>query len=443
MAFGFGGSKKMLYDVRQRPQAIWFKGEVFIGFKGGGNKPASGQRERVAPTHASLLSYDPANRQFSAPIKFGKMTDDHHDCPVIWADKDDHLHFLYKCHNEPGIHLVANQPGGMGTSEDDWEVLPDIAPMVSYPTVYRLHDDSDMVYYRTAGHSSSWSYKITRDNGRTWEGPENHVTNLDLLGFPEWSSYQAKILSRDRKFLHVVFTDYDDVKSNDPNRLYNPRYEQVVGNNWKYNLSYVRINLDTHEVTNFDGETLETPVHFETARQKCQIWDTVWRGAGVPPALSLDDNGNPEILHVLSEVNIETHGYYYVRFVDGDWEKTRITSSNHQWNSSYLKRDKKGHLHAYVIVGEGYADKPGINYSHGGGRIEHWMSKDQGNTWKLHRDITPDGEKYPGWSFNNVQPVMRTDGTTVDGMLLFYGWLDGSKPDAVAFLLDESDLGET
>jgi hypothetical protein len=64
MAFGFGGSKKMLYDVRQRPQAIWFKGEVFIGFKGGGNKPAGGQRERVAPTHASLLSYDPANRQF-------------------------------------------------------------------------------------------------------------------------------------------------------------------------------------------------------------------------------------------------------------------------------------------------------------------------------------------------------------------------------------------
>jgi hypothetical protein len=118
----------------------------------------------------------------------------------------------------------------------------------------------------------------------------------------------------------------------------------------------------------------------------------------VPPALSLDDNGNPEILHVLSEETIETHGYYYVRFVDGEWQNTRITSSNHQWNSGYLKRDKKGHLHAYVIVGEGYQDKEGINYSHGGGRIEHWLSKDQGNTWDRHRDITPDSDKYPGWS---------------------------------------------
>jgi len=224
--------------------------------------------------------------------------------------------------------------------------------------------------------------------------------------------------------------------------LYNPRYEQIVGNNWKYNLSYVRIDTDTHEVTNFEGEILETPVHFETARQKCQIWDTVWRGAGVPPALCLDDNGNPEILHVLSEETIETHGYYYVRFVDGEWRKTRITSSNHQWNSCYLHRDAKGHLHAYVIVGEGYQDKPGINYTHGGGRIEHWKSKDQGHTWTLHRDITPDAAKYPGWSFNNIQPVVREDGSAVDGMLLFYGWLDTAKPDGVAFLLDESGMSK-
>ena len=438
--FGFGGSKKMLYDVRQRPQAIYFNGKVFIGYKGGGTKPADGGRERVAPTYAMLLSYEPSTRQFSTPVKFGETTSDHHDCPVIWADKDDFLHFLYRCHNEPGIHLVAKQAGGIGGKESDWMVLPDIAPMLSYPTAYRLYDDSDLIYYRTGGHSSSWSYRITRDNGRSWIGPEDDVTNLDLINFPEWSSYQAKILSKDKKTLHVVFIDYDDVKSNDPRRLYNPRYEQVVGNNWKYNLSYLRLNLETHEVQNFARKTLKTPVDLDTARTQCQIWDTVWRGSGVPPALSLDDSGNPEVLHVLSEDNIETHGYYYVRFEDGHWKKTRITSSNHQWNSGYLKRDRNGKLHAYVIVGDGYQDKEGINYTHGGGRIEHWLSKDQGNSWSRHREITPDSSKYPGWSFNNVQPVLRTDGSAVDGMLLFYGWLDANKPDAVAFLLDESDF---
>ena len=437
MAFGFGGSKKMTYDVRQRPQAVYFNGKVFIGYKGGGTA-ANKDPRNVAPTHASLVSYDPQNRTFSKPLTFGKQTSDHHDCPVLWVDKDEHLHFLYHAHNEPGIHLVAKQPGTMGESEADWAKLPDIAPMVAYPTFFSIPGDKHLIYYRTGGHSSSWSYRITADSGKSWSGPENDVTNLDIYNHPEWSSYQAKILSPDKKTLYVVFTDYDDVKSNDPKRLYNPRYDMPVRNEWKYNLSLLRINLDTFEVTNDAGEVMKTPLDIETARAKCQIWDTDWRGAGVPPALCLDENGEPSVLHVLSEENLETHNYYYVRKVDGQWLKTRITASNHQWNSGYLKRDANGKLHAYVIKGEGYADREGVNYSHGGGRIEHWVSRDKGHSWKMHRDITPDAAKYPGWSFNNVQPVVRPDGSIVDGMLIFYGWLHKEKPDAVAFLLDES-----
>jgi hypothetical protein len=437
MAFATGGSKKMLYDVRQRPQALSWNGKVYIGYKGGGTVANENPRN-VAPTYASLVRYDPQSRTFTKPITFGKQTSDHHDCPVLWVDADEHLHFLYKCHNEPGIHLVCKQPGGMGSSESDWAVLPDIAPMVSYPTLFALPDGRHLVYYRTGGHSSSWSYRITADNGKTWTGPENDVTNLDIYNHPEWSSYQAKILSPDKKTLYIVFTDYDDVKSNDPQRLYNPKYDMPVSNEWKYNLSLLKIDLDTYAVLNDAGETMKTPVDIETARAKCQIWDTEWRGAGVPPALCLDENGEPSVLHVLSEENLETHNYYYVRKVDGAWVKTRITTSNHQWNSGYLKREDNGKLHAYLITGEGYQDKKGVNYTHGGGRIEHWESMDKGNTWKLHRDITPDAAEYPGWAFNNVQPVVRPDGSAVDGMLIFYGWLDSSKPDGVAFLLDET-----
>jgi hypothetical protein len=438
MPFGFGGAKKMLYDVRQRPQAVYLNDTVYIGFKGGAG-PADAGGSSGANTHTMLLSYDPESREFSKPITFGKRSTDHHHCPVVWADETDHLHLVHRCHNSPGTHLVAKRPGDMGESESEWSTLAEIAPMVSYPTVFRIYDDKELIYFRTGGHSSSWSYRVSDDNGQSWSAPPNDVTNMDLSLFPEWSSYQAKILSRDGKYLHVVFTDYDDVKSNDPQRLYNPRYEKPVRNDWKYNLSYLRINLQTHEVSNFEGEILETPVDYGTARTKCQIWDTVWRGAGVPPALSLDEQGNPEVLHVLSEENTETHGYYYVRFVDGDWHKTRITGSNHQWNSGYLKRDDNGQLNAYVITGEGYFHQEGVLDSHGGGRIEHWVSRDRGDTWSKRRDITPDAEQYPGWRFNNVQPVLRPDGTAVDGMLIFYGWPDPIKPDAVAFLLDESD----
>jgi hypothetical protein len=437
MPFGYGGAKKMLYDVRQRPQAIYWNDKVYIGYKGGGTV-ANKNPQNVAPTHAMLISYDPQDRVFSKPLRIGETSTDHHDCPVLWVDKDEYLHFLYHCHNEPGIHLVARQPGGMGEKESDWARLPDIAPMLAYPTMFSISGGKHLVYYRTGGHSSSWSYRITEDNGKTWTGPENDVTNLDIYNHPEWSSYQAKILSPDKKTLYVVFTDYDDVKSNDPERLYNPRYKKPVSNEWKYNLSLLKIDLETQEVRNDAGKIMKTPLDIETVRAKCRIWNTEWRGAGVPPALCLDDNGYPSALHVLSEDNLRTHNYYYVRKEGGEWRKTRITASNHQWNSGYLERDTDGLLHAYVIVGNGYQDRPGVNYTHGGGRIEHWVSRNKGDTWSLHRDITPDGAQYPGWAFNNVQPVVRTDGTAVDGMLVFYGWLEGTKPDGVAFLLDES-----
>jgi len=85
-AFSFGGSKKMTYDVRQRPQAVYFNGKVFIGYKDGGTTANKNPRN-VAPTHASLVSYDPESRTFSKALTFGKQTSDHHDCPVLRTSK--------------------------------------------------------------------------------------------------------------------------------------------------------------------------------------------------------------------------------------------------------------------------------------------------------------------------------------------------------------------
>lgn len=42
------------------------------------------------------------------------------------------------------------------------------------------------------------------------------------------------------------------------------------------------------------------------------------------------------------------------------------------------------------------------------------------------------------WRFNNVQPVVRPDGSTVDGLLLYYGWKDPNAPEATAFLVHEA-----
>ncbi len=435
-AFGEGGQIKMLYDRRQRPQSVYLNNKVHIVFNAGRKTGALAK----SPTKPMAISYDPLTREFSEIVIRGPGSKDHHYGPVIWADEENYLHVLFGCHRTPGTHLISKQPGSIGTGPDSWETGAQIAPRISYPTVFRVYDNKELIYYRTHGHSSSWTYRVSDDNGKIWAGPARDVTDMDINGRTEWSSYQTTLPGKHGKFLHVAFISYDDCKSNDPGRLYNPRYGQPVGNGWKYNLYYVKINLQTYDVTNCDGERMKTPIDIDHADAKCRIWDTKWRGAGVPPTIVLDENGDPAFLHVLSAETLEDHWYYYVRRTSGKWKQTPIVRSNHQWNSCHLTRDDNGTLHAYLIRGDGYLDTGSYMDQHGGGTIEEWISSDKGNTWKKERDLTPDKSRYPGWRYNNIQPVRRSDGSIVDGMLIFYGWEDKDAPEAKAFLLHEDNL---
>tara|TARA_Y100001934_G_scaffold283865_1_gene408389 strand:- start:347 stop:1732 length:1386 start_codon:yes stop_codon:yes gene_type:complete len=433
LSFGKAGKFKMLYDARQRPQSVFMSGTLFIVYNGDA-KPSKSDKGSARPM---LITYDPANRSFSKPARLGPRDTDHHYSPIIWADTNNFLHVLHGCHKTPGVHLISDRPVRNGRSSFDWIEAPPIAPSLSYPTVFRIAGNREVIHYRTKGHTSSWTYRISSDGGITWNGPKNDVTDLDSKGRLDWSSYQTKLPGRDGRSLHVVFTDYDDNKhSPDPKRFFNPRYRQEVSNEWKYNLSYVNIDLDTHVVRNIDGKVLRTPIDIDYAKKKCRVWDTDWRGAGVPPAVCLDRNGNPAFLHVLSGENLKSHHYYYVHRRGGRWEKTQICASTHQWNSCHLSRDKSGLLHAYVVAGEEYLEGGYMN-RHGGGRIEEWTSRDEGKTWNKRRELEPAGVRYEGWCFNNVQPVVRPDGSEVEGMLLFYGWKDPNAPAAQAFLLHE------
>ena len=455
LSFGDGGQIKMLYDRRQRPQSVYLNGKVYIVFNAGGEKGAPARSK----TKPMIVTYDPDARDFSDIVTLGPAKSDHHYGPVIWADKDDYLHVLYGCHSSPGTHLISKKPGDIGSNLDDWIVGPEIAPSISYPTFYKISDDKELIYYRTAGHISSWTYRISNDNGLVWAKPEKDIIDLDSKGRFQWSSYQTKLPSRNGRFLHVVFIAYDDNRQDDLERYYNSRYKKAVSNEWKYNLYYVKIDLQTNDVTNFDGEKMIIPIDLDQANAKCRIWDTEGRGAGVPPDIVIDENDNPAFLHVLSEETTELHNYHLVRFVEGKWKNTVIAPSNHQWNSCHINLDKNGIYHAYLVIGDNYIDtewvegksksdkfeKGKTNYlktggymdKHGGGRIEEWVSSDKGNTWRLSRDLTPDQTKYPEWKYNNVQPVTNPDGSVVEGMLLFYGWKDKDTPEAKAFILHE------
>ena len=433
LPFGIDGKRNMLYDARQRPQSVLLQGRVYIVYNGEA-RPTRNGRGDARPT---LITYDPKTRRFSESTKLGSRSTDHHYSPVIWADEDDHLHVLYGCHRTPGTHLISARPVTSRTEKVVWKTAPQIAPKLSYPTVYRIYDQKEVIAYRTDGHTSSWTYRISDDNGKTWVGPPRDVIDLDSKGKTDWSSYRTTLPSRDGRHLHMVYTDYDDyITKRTPDRLFNSRYQQNVDQDWKYNLHYVKIDLRTHRVTNADGETLRTPIDLAYSKEKCLIWDTDWRGAGIPPVIALDADGEPTFLHILSEGDLKTHGYYYVRRENGKWRQTRIHDSNHNWNGGYMVHDDDGNIHAYLITGQDYL-KGGYMDGRGGGSVEEWISEDKGNTWKMNRDLTPDRERYLGWRFNHIQPVVRPNGEIVEGMLLFYGWKDIDLPTARAFLLHE------
>jgi hypothetical protein len=164
MAFGRGEQIKMLYDRRQRPQAVYLENRLHIVLNAGGAAGASPK----AKTKPMAASYDPRTRTFPDLVALGPSSSDHPRGPVIWADEDDRSHVLYGCHRTPGTHLVSRQPGAIGRDISTWQEAPEIAPGISYPTFHRIHDSRQLVYYRTEGHASSWTYLVTADNGMTW-----------------------------------------------------------------------------------------------------------------------------------------------------------------------------------------------------------------------------------------------------------------------------------
>ena len=433
LAFGSEGKRNMLYDARQRPQSVLLHGRLYIVYNG----DAIPTKNRKGDAYPMFISYDPTMRQFTEPMRIGPRNTDHHYSPIIWADESDYLHVLYGCHRTPGTHLVSSKPVAAGVIDVTWKKAPRIAQSISYPTVYRIFDDKEVMAYRVRGHTGSWTYRISEDNGKTWTGPEKDVTDLNVKGRIDWSSYRTALPSRDGRYLHMVYTDYDDyITKKTPDRLFNPRYDEIVSNQWKYNLHYVKIDLQTHEVVNADGKVLKTPIDIDYSMKHCLIWNTEWRGAGIPPVIALGPKGEPKFLHILSGKTLKDHHYYYVRRENGQWRQTEICRSNHNWNGCHLSQGTDGTIHAYLIVGEGYLEG-GYMDERGGGGIEEWISEDKGNTWKKNRDLTPDRERYPGWRFNHIQPVVRPNGEIVDGMLLFYGWKDNDLPTARAFLLHE------
>ena len=120
-AFGERGMFKMLYDCRQRPQALYHQDKLYLVYAG---RAPAGKIGKSAKAHPMLTIYDPLNRTFSNPQQLGPASRDHHDGPIIWADSGDYLHVLFGCHKTPGTHLISDHPAQMGHDTIAWHRGP-------------------------------------------------------------------------------------------------------------------------------------------------------------------------------------------------------------------------------------------------------------------------------------------------------------------------------
>ncbi len=124
-AFGEKGQVKMLYDQRQRPQAVFLNNKLHIVFNADGEMK-SGKKKKKGnkfKTRPKAITYDPLTRKFSKEAPLGPFNADHHYCPVIWADSGGFLHVLHGCHKTPGKHLISKKPGRIGTGIDTAVVI--------------------------------------------------------------------------------------------------------------------------------------------------------------------------------------------------------------------------------------------------------------------------------------------------------------------------------
>ena len=82
-SFGEGGNLKMLYDRRQRPQALKEGNEIYLVYNG--KKVNSDEKPKTMPI---ITSFNLKTKTFGNSYSLGSPSSDHHYCPIIWADKE-------------------------------------------------------------------------------------------------------------------------------------------------------------------------------------------------------------------------------------------------------------------------------------------------------------------------------------------------------------------
>ena len=392
------GTEKMIYDVRMGPQALLHDEVIYIVYQVDRSK-------NVGNPH--IISYRIKRGQWSKPVQVGTVLKyDHHYAPILWLDQDRYFHILYHCHGGSGIHVVSEKR----LSIRRWKESKAVAASISYPKIVPVNNERIVLYHRVFGHMGYWTYLLSNDGGYTWERPAKPPVDFDRDPQqhldPYAGTYHSVRADTQGENLHVGFVYKDD------SDRANPRYRSRLGKDKRYNLYYLRLNINTGNIYTIEGERLDSPLTRASAEQ-CKVLDSEYRITNMP-SIAIDGEGYPSFLLPVSDSKQSDCMFYFIKRAGTGWVKYPIVRTNSIWSGCYLKRTAAGQWTVFLVVGKDDIEIP----IYGGGELQEWVSNDDGRTWQMKRKLNPE----PGLLYNNPTPVVTPDGKTVDKWLVFYGW---------------------
>ena len=434
--FARHGGEKMIYDARMGPVALLIDDKVCVAYQANQDGPAA---------HPHLGIYDRARGLWYPPRRIGTVPYvNHHFGPILWMDAHGRVHVLYNCHISgkaqgpvTPVHIVAEDPVA-----GNWNTGSPIAPSISYPRCIRLSRKCWVIYYRVFGHMGYWTYRLSGNGSDNWCGGEplvdfdrDPVENRDT-----WAgSYHTIQAANDGKHLHVAFCYWDE------SQTFNRLYSEPLSFSNRYDLYYLKVNVETGRVSTAGGKTVERPVNRARA-EVCRVLST---GQHITNAATMLINDEDKPLFLLPVSGETPHDcvFLYVapdqkstaRPTEADmitvptglgaaqvkcengWMAVAVANTDSVWSGSHLQVALNNNLQAFLITGT-LSDRHRI---YGGGHLELWESSDHGLHWSRSRVMDP----RPDRLFNNPRPVIsaapesEAGSRKAAGGLVCFGWL--------------------
>jgi len=335
----------------QKPSSIRFVGEydrTYISWISQSGKIQIRYYDNIKNVFSPVYTVDDLYPHFKIESK------DDHNAPSLLILPDGNILIFYVVHDVNDSFFMKQTVRAEDISS--WTARKNISDPgpsspYNYPQARRLENGDIFLFYRHGYHyNSNEYYKISKDNGQTWESA------VKLIDFGSDGVY-ALIFAKNET-IHVTWSEALPAP---PRKNVYYIYSPDKGITWmkknktKLTLPATRDNAD---------------MVFDSEYEANSVWDIV-----------ADEKNNPFIVFAYKQD--PEHQYLFAQWDKASWTTDFITMSEQLYGN--------GHFFSGGIVIDPH-DVYTVYLSKKRGRleIEKWKSKDKGKTWRLAEEITKD-----------------------------------------------------